>query len=138
MADKVEFELVSPSKLVVSKPVEMVVVPGGDGDLGVLPGHAPMIATVRPGTIAIFEGGQVVERIFVAGGFVEITPDRVAVLAEVAEPVTGIDRAACEQALKDAKDDLGMARGEAEKARAEEAFAVAEARLSAVASPVYA
>jgi len=138
MADKVEFELVSPSKLVVSKPVEMVVVPGGDGDLGVLPGHAPMIATVRPGTIAIFAGGQVSERIFVAGGFVEITPDRVAVLAELAEPVSGIDRAASEQSVKDAREDMAMARGEFDKARAEEALAVAEARLSAVAQPAYA
>ena len=137
MANTVAFDLVSPSALLKSAAVEMVVVPGGDGDLGVLPGHAPMIATVRPGTIAIFAGGQVSERIFVAGGFAEITPERVTVLAEVAEPVAKIDRAQAEQALKDAREDVGLAKTEADKARAEEALAVAEARVSAVASPVY-
>src|ERR671912_220924 len=56
MADKVEFELVSPERLLVSQPVDMVVVPGGEGDFGVLPGHAPLISTVRAGVIEIYEG----------------------------------------------------------------------------------
>lgn len=137
MAETVAFELVSPAKLLKSEAVEMVVVPGADGDLGVLPGHAPVIANVRPGTIAIFASGAVSERIFVAGGFVEITPERVTVLAEVAEPLADLDRAACEQALKDAREDVGLARDTAEKAGAQAAFAVAEARLDAVARPVY-
>ena len=69
MADTVEFELVTPAKLVLSRAVEMVVVPGGEGDFGVLPGHAPMIATVRPGVVDIHTGGKVSDRIFIAGGF---------------------------------------------------------------------
>lgn len=137
MADTVAFELVSPAKLLKSEAVEMVVVPGADGDLGVLPGHAPVIANVRPGTIAIFSGGAVSERIFVAGGFVEVTPERVTVLAEVAEPVAGLDRTACEQAIKDAREDVGLARDAGEKAGAEAALAVAEARFDAVVHPVY-
>ena len=68
-AGAVEFELVSPAKLLVSEPVEMVVVPGAEGDIGVLPGHSPLIATVRPGIIDIHEGGKVRDRIFVGGGF---------------------------------------------------------------------
>ena len=60
MADKVQFELVSPEKLLLSEPVEMVVVPGVEGDFGVLPGHAPLVSTVRPGVIAVFAEGKVV------------------------------------------------------------------------------
>ncbi len=71
MADTIDFELVSPDRLVKSQPVEMVVVPGAEGDLGVLPGHSPLIAEVRPGVIDIHEGGKVGERIFIAGGFCE-------------------------------------------------------------------
>ena len=82
MADKVEFELVSPEKLLVSQPVHMVVVPGAEGFLGVLPGHAPMIVTVKPGIIDIYANDMatITQRIFVAGGFCEITGARVTIL----------------------------------------------------------
>ena len=73
MAETLQFELVSPEKLLFSKPVAMVTVPGGEGEYGVLPGHAPMITTVKPGVIEVFaEEVAVGERIFVAGGFAEI------------------------------------------------------------------
>ncbi len=96
MAERVEFELVSPERLLLSEPVEMVVVPGAEGDFGVLPGHAPMISTVRPGVISIHEGGAARTRIFVAGGFAEVTPERCTVLAETAVPLNEIDRAEVE------------------------------------------
>ena len=105
MADQVQFELVSPERLLVSRPVEMVVVPGVEGDFGVLPGHAPLISEVRPGVIAVFEGGKVEERIFVAGGFAEVTAERCTVLAEQALPIAEIDRGAVEADLQ------GRARG---------------------------
>ena len=92
MADLIEFELVSPERLLVSRPVEMVVVPGSEGDFGALPGHAPLISEIRPGVIAVFEGGKVQERIFVAGGFAEVTGERCTVLAEQAMPLADIDR----------------------------------------------
>jgi F-type H+-transporting ATPase subunit epsilon len=104
MADTVEFELVSPQRLVKSQPVEMVVVPGAEGDLGVLPGHSLLIAEMRPGVIDIHEGGKVDERIFVAGGFCEISPERCTVLAEEAVPVGEIDKAAADERLKAAND----------------------------------
>ena len=91
MADRVEFELVSPARLLVSEAVEMVVVPGEEGDFGVLPGHAPVISQVRPGVIDIHEDGKVSRRIFVAGGFAEVTQERCTVLAEEACPVEDID-----------------------------------------------
>jgi F-type H+-transporting ATPase subunit epsilon len=100
MADQVQFELVSPERLLVSRPVEMVVVPGVEGDFGVLPGHAPLISEVRPGVISVFEGGKVEERIFVAGGFAEVTAERCTVLAEQALPIAEIDRGAVEADLR--------------------------------------
>ena len=137
MADLIQFELVSPERLLVSRAVEMVVVPGSEGDFGVLPGHAPLISEVRPGVIAIFEAGQVQERIFVAGGFAEVTAERCTVLAEQAMPVAEIDRAATDSALKDAREDLGEAKADMEMAAAERAVAVAEAKLAALDTPVY-
>ena len=107
--DRVEFELVSPERLLMSEPVEMVVVPGAEGDFGVLPGHSLLIATVRPGVIDIHEGGQVRESIFVAGGFAEVSPERCTVLVEEAVPVADIDKAAAEKRLEDAKAALGKA-----------------------------
>lgn len=121
MADTVEFELVSPEKLLKSGPVEMVVVPGAEGDLGVLPGHSLLIATVRPGVIDIHEGGSVKERIFVGGGFCEISPERCTVLAEEAIPVGDIDKVAAEKRLEDANvawqnaDDVTKAKAETER-----------------------
>jgi F-type H+-transporting ATPase subunit epsilon len=137
MAEQVQFELVSPERLLVSRAVEMVVVPGSEGDFGVLPGHAPLISEVRPGVIAVFDGGQVQERIFVAGGFAEVTAERCTVLAEQAMPVGDIDRAAADTGLKNAREDLGEAKGDMERAAAERAIAVAEAKLAALDSPVY-
>ena len=103
MADKVSFDLVSPERLLFSEDVEMVVVPGTEGDFGVLAGHAPLMSTLRPGLIEIHDGGEP-RKVFVAGGFAEVTPAGLTVLAEEAEAasdVTGemIDRlvAAAEQ-----------------------------------------
>ena len=137
MADQIQFELVSPERLLVSAPVEMVVVPGSEGDFGVLPGHAPLVSTVRPGVIAVFEGGKVVQRIFVAGGFAEVTGERCTVLAEQAMPVADIDRAAAEAEIRAARDDLSDARDDAERARAEAQIDAGEAKLAALDNPVY-
>jgi F-type H+-transporting ATPase subunit epsilon len=131
MADKTQFELVSPERLLISKAVDMVVVPGTEGDFGVLPDHAPLISSVRPGVIAVFEGGQVTDRIFVAGGFAEVTGERCTVLAEQATPLAELDRGRIEAELKDARDDLADAKTDADQAAAERAVAVAEAKMVA-------
>lgn len=128
---KVAFELVSPERLLLSEEVDMVVVPGEEGDFGVLVRHAPLISTLRPGVIKVHNGGVVTERIFVAGGFAEVTPQRCTVLAEEALPVGEIDRAKAEQRLSDAKDDLLDAKDAAEKAVAERQIKVAEAMVAA-------
>lgn len=132
MADKVEFELVSPEKLLLSRPVEMVVVPGAEGDFGVLPGHAPLISTVRPGVIEVHDDGKVTDRIFVAGGFAEVNAERCTVLAEVAMPVADIDRGRVEQDLKDLADDLAAAKTDEDREIVQAKIAVAEGKLQAV------
>ena len=131
MADKTQFELVSPERLLISKAVDMVVVPGTEGDFGVLPDHAPLISSVRAGVIAVFEGGQVTDRIFVAGGFAEVTGERCTVLAEQAMPLAELDRGQIETELKDARDDVIDAKTDTDRAAAERAVAVAEAKMAA-------
>ncbi len=123
---QVEFELVTPERLLVSRGVDMVVVPGEDGDFGVLPQHTPMISNVRPGVLGLYEGSTLTERIFVAGGFAEVTATRCTVLADQAMAVEDLDRGATEQKLKDTREDLEDAPDEAARAEAEKQIAVCE------------
>ncbi len=145
MADRIGFELVSPEKLLLSEDVEMVVVPGGEGNFGVLPGHALFISTVRPGVIDVYEGNKVSERIFVSGGFAEVTPERCTVLADEAMPLSSLDRGQIEESLKVAEAEIaslterlgrlqGAERDQAaiELAAAEARRAVAEAKRAAL------
>lgn len=137
VADKVNFELVSPQRLLLSEAVDMVVVPGAEGDFGVLAEHAPLISTVRPGTITVYQDNAVSERIFVAGGFAEVTAERCTVLAEEAEPLEDIDRAAVESQLRVLREDLGVARSDDERQLLEARIAVAEAKIEAVEDLIY-
>ena len=92
MADKTQFELVSPERLLRSDPVAMVVVPGAEGDFGVLAGHAPLVTTLRPGILTVFTGGTA-QKIVVLGGFAEVSSEGLTVLADLAEAIEDIDRA---------------------------------------------
>ncbi len=132
MPDKVEFELVAPEALVFSAAADMVVVPGAEGDFGVLAGHAPLISLVRPGVIDVHDEGGVKERIFVAGGFAEVTQARLTVLAEEAAPVDALDRGAIEARYERAEKEAGAAETEKEKAAAEKEIGVARAMLGAI------
>lgn len=133
MAETTQFELVTPERLLLSEQVEMVVVPGSEGLFGVLPRHAPFLSTLKPGVLEVYEGGKVKERIFVAGGFAEVTPERLTVLAERAVLVADIDRAAVETRIKALKDDLAAAKSDAERAQVAEALEAADAELKAAA-----
>ena len=136
MAGRIGFELVSPEKLLLSEDVEMVVVPGGEGNFGVLPGHALFISTVRPGVIEVYEGNRVSERIFVSGGFAEVTPERCTVLADEAMPLSSLDRPQIDESLKAAEAEIAslterLARVQgAERDQAALELAAAEARRS--------
>ena len=106
MTGKVHYDLVSPERLLRSGEADMVVVPGSDGDFGVLPGHAPVISTIRPGVIEVHEAGADSERIFISGGVCEVSADRCTVLADEAVAVGDLDRSDLEQRLKVAEADL--------------------------------
>jgi F-type H+-transporting ATPase subunit epsilon len=116
----IQFELVTPERLLVSTEVEMVVVPGSEGNFGVLPGHAPLISTIRPGTVDIYQQNRttIAERIFVASGITEVTPERVTVLADEATSPDSLDRAALQAELQaiegnlpSLRDQIGRAAG---------------------------
>jgi F-type H+-transporting ATPase subunit epsilon len=96
-------ELVSPEKLLLSQPVDMVVIPASEGELGVLPGHAPMIVLLRGGVIRLYQGAQVTARLFVAGGFAEITTEACTILANEAVPVAEVSRSVAEKRLAEAE-----------------------------------
>lgn len=100
------FELVTPERLLASREVEMVVVPGSEGNFGVLPGHSPLISTIRPGTVEIYEGRTVAERIFVVGGIAEVTPLRCTVLADEAMAPDSLDRGSLDAELTEIEGNL--------------------------------
>jgi F-type H+-transporting ATPase subunit epsilon len=127
MADKILFDLVSPTKLLVSRQVDMVVVPGEEGDFGAMAAHSPLISSVRPGVIDIHDEGKVSERIFVSGGFSEVTHDRVTVLAEEAYPLAEITNDLVEKQRAVAKAAADSAVSEFEKSNAQRLNAVVDA-----------
>jgi F-type H+-transporting ATPase subunit epsilon len=135
MAEQFEFELVSPERLVFSQPVDMVVVPGAEGYFGVLARHAPLISALKPGTISIYEGGAVTQRIFVAGGFADVTGERCTVLAEEATPVSQLDRAQVDLELSAAASDIAglpAVAGSLERQTAEARLEIARAKIEAI------
>ena len=132
MADKVRFELVSPERSVFSAAVDMVVVPGSEGDFGVLAGHAPVMAALRPGVVEVHDEGGEPRRIFVARGFAEVTAEQCTVLAEDSVPVADLDRAGLEQRLNEARADLEAATSDEARHHAEAAIALFEEMLRAV------
>src|SRR5437660_6229626 len=120
MPDLVQFELVSPERLILSTEVEMVVVPGTEGNFGVLPGHAPLISTIRPGTVDLYQGRTITERIFVVGGIAEVTPERCTVLADEAIAPDSLDRAALDAELTTTEGNLPSLREQVARAQGTE------------------
>ena len=96
-------EIISPEKLLLSRPVEMVVIPGTEGDLGILPGHAKLVTGLRGGLVDIYENGQLTDRFFVSGGFAEVTEDRCSVLADEITRKADLDSGYAAAALEKAK-----------------------------------
>ena len=131
MADKLHFDLVAPEARVFQGDVDMVVVPGSEGDFGVLAGHAPFMSTIRSGAIAIHEGGQIT-RTFIHGGFAEVTPAGLTILAEEAIDLAEIDPSEVERQLAEAREDRGQTQGEAEEREIEDRIAKLEALMAAI------
>jgi len=122
---KVAFRLVMPEREVLATDADMVVVPGSEGDFGVLHGHAPVISTVRPGVLEVIQGNKVDRRFIVVGGFAEVTPERCTVLADEAMPFEEVTAEQLADRERQAQNDVTDAGNDAEKAAAEKALAVA-------------
>ena len=114
------FELVSPSRLLFSGSVASVTIPGTEGDMGILPGHAPVLSTLRPGVVTITRDSGPTEKIFVRGGFAEVNPGGLTLLAETAIPLAELDAAALAQQVKNAEEDLADAKDDETRRRASE------------------
>ncbi len=134
MSEQIAFELVSPVKKLLGKPVTMVSMPGSEGDFSVLPGHVPLIATLRPGIIEAYEGNNITDRIFVAGGFAEVTGERCTVLAQEAVPVAELNRAAVNENIASINAALKEADSEAERTALQNQLDVAQAKLAVLAA----
>jgi len=129
---KFAFELASPEALLVTTRADMVVVPGAEGDFGVLPGHAPFISEVRPGVIDIYQSGAIETRIFVARGFAEVNERGCTVLSGEAYPLEELDKSDVEERKSDAQDQLANADDDDERAAAEAEITLCDAMLAAL------
>lgn len=113
MAEKIQLEVVTPERRVLAEPVDMVTVPGLGGELGILPGHTPLISQLQTGVLTYVEGGKNFQ-LLVSGGFVEVRDDHVAVLAEVAERPEEIDAASARQSRERLEKQLNSWSGSEE------------------------
>jgi F-type H+-transporting ATPase subunit epsilon len=102
------FDLVSPERLLMSEAVDQVDVPGTEGDFGVLAGHAPFVTTLRPGILTVYRGGDAMQ-VVVNGGFAEVNPEGLTVLADMAVPADEFDRTLLAGEIKDTEEDVADA-----------------------------
>jgi F-type H+-transporting ATPase subunit epsilon len=118
---KIAFDLVSPERLLLSEEADMVTVPGSEGYMGVMAGHAPLVSTLRAGMIDVLKDGQDT-RFFIRGGFAEVNPEKIVVLAEEAIPMAEFDLKVLDQRIKDTEEDLIAAKSDGERARIAESL----------------
>jgi F-type H+-transporting ATPase subunit epsilon len=124
MAEPLKFDLVSPERLLVSEEVESVVVPGGEGYFTVLARHAPLMSTLKPGQLEVKGLSGSVQKYFVRGGFADVNPNGLTILADQVIPLEDLDAAALAQEVKNAEEDLADAGDDQNKRR------IAEAKLN--------
>ncbi|MDX2274149.1 MAG: F0F1 ATP synthase subunit epsilon [Hyphomonadaceae bacterium] len=132
MAGKLNFALVSPERELFHGDVDQVVVPGAEGDFGVLADHAPVMSVIKPGALRILNDGSE-RRVFVNGGFADVTPEGLTVLAEEAVDIADIDAAKIDQDLKNTQEDLRDATTDAKRESARRAVARLEAMKAVLA-----
>ena len=115
----ISFDLVSPENLIFNDEVGMIIVPGKDGDFGVLPGHSKVMSSLRPGRVMVYgEDKNLLKSFFVSGGFAEVNPEKCIVLAESVDEINTIEKAAIEKEIQDlesqdtdtSKDQLTVAK----------------------------
>jgi F-type H+-transporting ATPase subunit epsilon len=114
------FELVSPARLLFSGEVASVQIPGTEGEMTIMPRHAPLLSTLKPGVVSVLKDGGTMEKIFVRGGFAEVNAAGLTVLAETAIPLADLDAAAIAAQIKNAEDDVADAKSDDSRAKANE------------------
>ena len=124
MAEMLHFEIVSPERLLKDAEAAMVVVPGTDGDFAALPAHAPMMSTIRPGVVEVYETeGATPERLFLKGGLAQISPDGLTILAEETLALDEVDAGELAQKISDTREDIDDAKDDVERAGLEKELA---------------
>jgi len=127
---KISFDLVSPEKLIFNDEVGMIIVPGKDGDLGVLPGHSKLLSSLRPGRVMIYgEDKSLIKSFFVSGGFVEVNPEKCIILAETVDEINVLDKNIIEKEIKELQNQ--------ESEDSKQQLIVANAKIDALNSSFY-
>ena len=126
------FSLVSPEKILLDQDITMVVIPGLEGDIGVLPNHAPLLTLLRPGVISVYEEAKVVVKLFVDGGFCEITPEKCVTLVTTCTPIEAISKEALEIEIRHLIEDREDSRTPEEEKKANQNLEIARAKLMEV------
>lgn len=118
MTDKIPFDLVSPERLLLSGDAEMITLPGSEGYFAVMAGHAPVIATLKPGVIDVKAGPEGDERYFVQAGFVEVAPGKATILAEDVLPMAQLTVEKLDQCVTNAREDVLQAKSDIAREKA--------------------
>ncbi len=135
MSKVMNFELVSPEAKLVSEPVHQIEIPGDDGAFGVMAGHCSILSSLRTGVVTLHkeEGGTDNRRIFINGGFADVSAENCTILAEEAIDVKDLDKENLEQSLSDLNEDLSIAVENHDKKHIEDKIILTKAKLAAVA-----
>ena len=126
----ISFDLVSPENLIFNEEVGMIIVPGKDGDFGVLPGHSRLMSSLRPGRIMIYsEDKNLLKSFFVSGGFAEVNPEKCIILAESVDDISVLDKSIIQKSIEDLE--------KLDDSKSKEQLLIANAKLDAVNSIIY-
>ena len=127
---KISFDLVSPENLIFNEEVGMIIVPGKDGDFGVLPGHSKLMSSLKPGRIMIYsEDKNLLKSFFVSGGFAEVNPEKCIILAESVDDISVLDKSIIQKSIEDLE--------KLDDSKSKEQLLIANAKLDAVNSNIY-
>ena len=132
MSSTLQFELTSPDKVALAKPVAMVNVPGPTGMVGILPGHAPMVTTIAPGVVEVYANDEhtITERVFVTGGYCDVTTDSCSLLADQILSLSEIDKKAAQAEVNDLIKQRGELGPDDNGEKIEEKLAIAMAKMN--------
>ena len=130
MKSTISFDLVSPVQLVFNDKAGMVIVPGKEGDIGVLPGHSKLLSSLRPGRVMVYgEDKQLLKSFFISAGFVEINPKKCIVLAEEVSEISALDKNTIEKQIKELENETGD--------ESKQQYLIAQSKIEALGSTHY-